>query len=197
MSPTSYQTAPPRIRLADYREGIGPRQVCRRALGGPQNHSRTRPWGVPYGGPDRHTQTGSACSRRGDPCGRPSSPNARLGFSNPGGDKPRPSHETNAKGSLATVAVVSWAGRCGWAGGAPGAQRQRSAGTALGRFHGTSAEGSPAPFGGRSMIDGVAGPEANPAHSEAKRRVRLWGATGSRWGISWGRDRPERYPRSS
>ena len=28
------------------------------------------------------------------------------------------------------------------------------------------------------MIDGVAGPEGNPAQSEAKRRVRLWGATG-------------------
>ena len=45
------------------------------------------------------------------------------------------SHGTNAKGSLATVAFVPWAGRCGWAGGGVGAQRMRRADPAMGRFH--------------------------------------------------------------
>ena len=45
------------------------------------------------------------------------------------------SHGTNARGSAATGGGCSMRGRCGWAGGEPGAQRQRSAGPALGRFH--------------------------------------------------------------
>ena len=95
--------------------------------------------------------------RRGDACRRPSRmprfPRQRDGTSPsptvvPCTSAARPRggnfHETNAKGSPATVAFVPWTGRCGWAGGGVGAQRARSvlrgrsADPAMGRSHGTN-----------------------------------------------------------
>ena len=98
---------------------------------------------------------------RGDPCGRPRRANAGRRFTETGRHKGVPyirpnsaqphirvvpctsaprarggnSHGTNARGSAATGGVCSMRGRCGWAGGEPGAQRQRSAGPAMGRFY--------------------------------------------------------------
>ena len=68
------------------------------------------------------------------PSGRAIARVGSHGVSVAGRDKPVPFHETNAKREHATVAFVSWTGRRGWAGGAPGAQRQRSAGPAMGRY---------------------------------------------------------------
>ena len=96
-------------------------------------------WNDPGSAGRRPASPGARAQRRG--CG----PAARA----PGKDQHRAlflrvrvpatagfhSYGTNARGSAATGGGWSIRGRCGWVGGGADAQRQRSGGPAMGRFH--------------------------------------------------------------